>query len=91
VPPFSFLPLSTAPRTFRHFDLESRARETYERVRSWRLFVDRPLDWLTLLRLYYGNLIWLLPLVVFMPFLWRSRRTRFATILVTAIGAASLD
>jgi hypothetical protein len=90
VPPFSFLPLSTAPRTFRHFDLESRARETYERVRSWRLFVDRPLDWLTLLRFYYGNLIWLLPLVVFMPFLWRSRRTRFATILVTAIGAASL-
>ena len=90
VPPFSFLPLSTAPRTFRHFDLESRARETYERIRSWRLFVDRPLDWLTLLRFYYGNLIWLLPLVVFMPFLWRSRRTRFATILVTAIGAASL-
>jgi hypothetical protein len=90
VPPFSFLPLSTAPRTFRHFDLESRARETYERVRSWRLFVDRPLDWLTLLRFYYGNLIWLLPLVVFVPFLWRSRRTRFATILVTAIGAASL-
>ncbi|PYL69609.1 MAG: hypothetical protein DMF28_02685 [Verrucomicrobia bacterium] len=90
VPPFSFLPISTAPRTFRHFDLESRARETYERVRSWRLFVDRPLDWLTLLRFYYGNLIWLLPLVVFMPFLWRSRRTRFATILVTAIGAASL-
>lgn len=90
VPPFSFLSLSTAPRTFRHFDLESMARETYERVRSWRLFVDRPLDWLTLLRLYYGNLIWLLPLVVFMPFLWRSRRTRFATILVTAIGAASL-
>jgi hypothetical protein len=90
VPPFSFLPLSPAPRTFRHFDLESRARETYERVRSWSLLVDRPLDWLTLLRFYYGNLIWLLPLVVFMPFLWRSRRTRFATILVTAIGAASL-
>jgi len=35
VPPFSFLSLSTPPRTFRHFDLESRARETYERVRSW--------------------------------------------------------
>ena len=31
----------------------------------------RPLDWLTLLRCY-GSLIWLLPLVVFMPFLWRS-------------------
>jgi hypothetical protein len=90
VPPFSFMPISTVPRSFRHFDLESRARETYERVRSWRLFVDRPLDWLTLLRFYYGNLIWLLPLVVFMPFLWRSRRTRFATILVTVIGAASL-
>jgi hypothetical protein len=90
VPPFSFMPISTTPRTLRHFDLESRARETYERARSWRLFVDRPLDWLTLLRFYYGNLIWLLPLAVFMPFLWRSRRTRFAAILVAAIGAASL-
>jgi hypothetical protein len=90
VPPFSFMPISTTPRTFRHLDLESRARETYDRTRSWRLFIDRPLDWLTLLRYYYGNLIWLLPLVVFMPFLWRSRRTRFATILVTAIGAASV-
>ena len=90
VPPFSFIPISTTPRTFRHFDLESRARETYERARSWRLLVDRPLDWLVLLRFYYGNLIWLLPVVVFMPFLWRSRRTRFAAILVAVIGAASV-
>jgi hypothetical protein len=90
VPPFSFMPISTTPRTFRHFDLESRVRETYERVRSWHLLIDRPLDWLTLLRFYYGNLIWLLPLVGFMPFLWRSRRTRFAATLVAAIGAASV-
>ena len=90
VPPFSFMPISTAPRTFRHFDLESRTRETYESARSWRLLVDRPLDWLTLLRYYYGNLIWLLPLVAFAAFLWRSRRTRFAIILVSVIGAASL-
>jgi len=90
VPPFSFVPISTTPRTFRHLDLESRARETYDRTRSWRLFIDRPLDWLTLLRYYYGNLIWLLPLVVFMPFLWRSKRTRFAATLVAVIGAASV-
>jgi len=91
VPPFSLMPISTTPpRTFRHFDLESRARETYNRARSWRLFVDRPMDWLVLLRHYYGNFIWLLPLVVFTPFLWRSRRTRFATILVAVIGAASV-
>ena len=90
VPPFSFIPISTTPRTFRHFDLESRARETYERARSWRLLVDRSLDWLVLLRFYYGNLIWLLPVVVFMPFLWRSRRMRFAAILVAVIGAASV-
>jgi len=90
VPPFSFMPISTTPRTFRHFDLESRVRETYERVRSWRLFVDRPLDWLTLLRFYYGNLIWLLPVAVYTPFLWRSRRTRFAATLVLVIGAASV-
>ena len=48
VPPFSFMPISTTPsRTFRHFDLESRVQETYDRARSWRLLVDRPLDWLT--------------------------------------------
>jgi len=65
-------------------------RETYERVRTWRVFVDRPLDWLVLLRIYYGNLIWLLPLAAFAPFLWRSRRTRFAAMLVLVIGAASM-
>ena len=90
VPPFWFMPISTTPHTFRHFDLESRTLETYARVRSWRLFVDRPLDWLTLLRYYYGNLIWLLPLGAFMPFLWRSRRTRFPVILAAVIGAASV-
>jgi hypothetical protein len=90
VPPFSFMPISTAPRTFRPFDLESRERETYGRARSWRLFVDRPLDWLVLLRHYYGNLIWLLPLAVFTPFVWRSKRTRFATILAVLIMATSL-
>ena len=90
VPPFSIMPISTSPRTVRHFDLESRNRETYQRARSWRLLVDRPLDWLTLLRYYYGNLIWLLPLAVFAPFLWRSRRTRFAVVLVAVIGMASL-
>ena len=77
VPPFSIVPTSATPRTFRHFDMEVRNRETYERARSWHLFIDRPLDWLTLLRYYCGNLIWLLPVVVLMPALWRSRRTRF--------------
>jgi hypothetical protein len=43
-----------------------------------------------MLRYYYGNLIWLLPVVVFMPALWRSRKTRFAVILTAIIGAASL-
>ena len=52
--------------------------------------MDRPLDWLTLLRYYYGNLIWLLPLVAFAPFLWRSRRTRFAAILTAVIAAVSV-
>ena len=90
VPPFSFMPIATAPRTLRHFDLESRVRGTYERARSWRLFVDRPIDWLVLLRLYYGNLIWLLPIAAFAPLLWRSRRTRFAAILMGVIATASI-
>src|SRR5882724_3830068 len=90
VPPFSIVPISTTPRTSRHFDVESRNRETYERARSWRLFIDRPLDWLTVFRWYFGNLVWLLPLVVFMPGLWRSKRTRFVLILTAIIAAASL-
>jgi len=88
VPPFSFMPISTTPR--RHFDLDLRARETYDHARSWRLFVDRPRDWLILLRHYYGNLIWLLPLVAFAPCLWRSRRMPFAVILAVVIVAASM-
>jgi hypothetical protein len=90
VPPFSIVPISTSPRTFRHFDLESRNRGTYERARSWHLFIERPLDWLTLFRYYYGNLIWLLPVIAFIPALWRSRKTRFALMLTAIIGAASL-
>ena len=90
VPPFSFIPVSTTPRTFRHFYLESRMMGTYQRVRSWRLFVDRPVDWLVLLRIYYGNLIWLLPLAAFAPSLWRSRRTRAAAILIGVIAVVSL-
>ena len=90
VPPFSVVPISTTPRSLRRFDLESRNRETYERARSWYLLTDRPLDWLTLLRYYFGNLIWLLPVVVFIPALWRSNRTRFALILIVIIGVSSL-
>jgi len=90
VPPFSIVPISTTARAFRHFDLESRNRATYQRARSWHLFIERPLDWLTMLRYDYGNLIWLLPVIVFMPALCRSRRTRFTLILTAIIGAASL-
>jgi hypothetical protein len=90
VPPFWFIPISTTPRTFQHFDLESRVRKTYDRARSWRLMVDRPIDWFILLPGYYGNVIWLLPLAASAPFLWRSRRTRFATILTLTMAAASV-
>jgi hypothetical protein len=90
VPPFWFMPISTTLRTLRPFDLETRVRGTYDRARSWGLLADRPKDWLTLLPGYYGNVIWLLPLAVSAPLLWRSRRTRFAVILTLAFGAASL-
>jgi hypothetical protein len=90
VPPFSFIPLSTSPRTFQHFYLESRMLGTYQRARDWHLLVDRPIDWLVLLRIYYGSLIWLFPVAVFASSLWYSRRTRFATVLVVVIGVASV-
>ncbi len=93
VPPFWVVPISTTPRVFRHSDfemMEKGAREAHDRARSLRLLVDRPLDWLTLLRNYYGNLLWLLPVVAFAHLLWRSRRVRFAVVVVVVIGTASL-
>ncbi len=89
VPPFSFMPLSETSPEFRHFEIERWTRETYDRVRSWRVFVDRPLDWLTLLRVYYGNLIWLLPLAAFAPLFFQSHTTRFAAVVIGVIGMAS--
>jgi hypothetical protein len=89
-PPFSFIPIATAPRTLRPFDPGSRMRETYERARSWRVFLDRPMDWLTMLRYHYGNLIWVLPLAASIPLLSRSKRMRFPAILATVMGTASL-
>jgi len=88
VPRFWVMPISTAPK--RYFDLDSRMQKAYHRVRSWSFFEDRPIDWLVLLRIYCGNLIWLLPLAAFAPLLWRSKRTRFAAMLVLVIGAASI-
>lgn len=89
VPPFSFMSLSETPPEFRHLEIEQQTRDNYKRVHSWRILIDRPLDWLVLLRVYYGSLIWLIPLATFAPFVWRSRRTRFATILMVVVGIAS--
>ncbi len=89
-PPFSFIPISTVPRTLRPFGPRSRMRETYERARSWRVFLDRPMDWLTMFRYHYGNLIWVLPLAAAMPLLARSKRTRFPVVLAMVMGTASL-
>ena len=89
VPPFWFMPTSTPSKSFRHFDLESRTLDTYERARSWRPLVDRPEAWFVLLSGYYGNVIWLLPLAAGTSFLWRSRRIRFTVILTLAIVAVS--
>jgi len=90
VPPFWFMPTSTPAPGFQHFDPESRMLGTYERVRSLRLLVIRPVDWLILLSGYVGNVIWLLPLAAFATLLCRSRRTRFVIVLTLAMGAASL-
>src|SRR5262249_15593778 len=88
-PPFSFIPIAAAPRTLRPFDPGSRMLETYERARSWQVFLDRPMDWLTMLRYHYGNLLWVLPVVLCIPLLWRSKRTRFPAILATVMGTVS--
>jgi hypothetical protein len=90
VPPFSVIPIATAPRTLRPFDPESRMRQTYERARSWRVFLDRPMDWLTMPRYHYGNLIWMLPVVGCIPLLWRSNRTRLPAILAIVMYTVSL-
>jgi hypothetical protein len=89
VPPFWFIPTSTPSKGFRHFELESRTLDTYERARSWRPLADRPVAWFILLSGYYGNVIWLLPLAAFAPRLWRSRRIRFAVIVTLAMVVVS--
>ncbi len=90
VPPFWFMPSSSPAPGFAEFDLTSRTFDTYKRARSWRLLVDRPLDWLILLATYLGNLAWLFPPAAFAALVWHSRRTRFAMILALIMGAASL-
>jgi hypothetical protein len=89
-PPFSFIPVDTTSRTLRPFDPGLRMREAYERARSWRVFLDRPMDWLTMLLYHYGNLIWVLPLAASMPLLVRSKRTQFPLVLAMVMGTASL-
>ena len=90
IPPFSFMAISPTPSRPRQLTVEPNNRKSYERARSWHLIADRSLDWLTLLRYYYGNLIWLLPLTASISFLWRSSRTRLPLLLAVVFAAASL-
>ena len=48
------------------------------------------MDWLTMLRYHYGNLIWVLPLAASIPLLWRSKRMRLPAVLVMVMGTVSL-
>ena len=84
------MPTSTPSQGFQHFDPESRNVGTYEKARSWRLLVDRPLDWLILLSSHVGNVIWLSPLAAFAALVFRSRMTRFVIVLTLVMGTASL-
>ena len=90
VPPFWFMPTSTPSQGFQHFDLESRTPETYDRARSLRLLVDRPLDWLILLLRLRRQRDLAIASGGVRALLCRSRRTRFAIVLTLAMGAASL-
>ena len=91
VPPFSFMPISSAPRTFRHFDLESTVRETYETRAELAPLGGPPVGLahsaaISTTATSSGCCRWWRS----RRFLWRSRRTRFAIILVSVIGVASL-
>jgi hypothetical protein len=90
VPPFWFMPLSTPLAGYRPFDLKDRTLETYQDVQGGRVIIERARSWLVLLRIYYGNGIWLLPLVASGSWLLRSRRQRFIVMLIAVIVAASL-
>jgi hypothetical protein len=90
VPPFWFMPLSTPPGNFRPFDLRERTLETYKQVQGWRVVVDRAKAWPGVLRVYYGNGIWLLPLAGSALLLLFSRKLRFVVVLIAVVTAVSL-
>ena len=94
-PPFNVMTLTPASsRTFRHFDFEfldkGWALETWNTAHSWRFLIQRPRDWYQALKTILGSPLWILPLLVFAPRLFRSHRTRLPVWLIAAWLAGSL-
>ena len=95
VPPLSVLPLAPATsRTFRHFDLEwldkGYALDLWKKARTWSFIPKRAHDWYMVLKTILGSSLAIVPLLLFAPRLFRSRRTRFLMCLAAVAVAGSL-
>lgn len=95
VPQFNVLPLE-APGSikYRHVDLEWADQgwllNAYRKARSAQFPLVRLHDWYRTLQTNLGSVFFMIPLLGFLPRLWRSRKTRFLVGLAAVMVAGSL-
>jgi len=93
IPLFNFLPLQPAKihRTPVTYDLHQNwEREQWAKARTWQLIPIRLEDWKGVASTVLGSFLIGLPIVAFLPNLWRDRRIRLPLMCVMAALAGSL-
>ena len=92
VPPLTLMPLQPT-KFFRHYDLqlldEVWAREQNHKARSLQLIPMRTADMYQTGAIFFGDPLWLLPLIAFAPAWLRSKRTRLLSVLIGALLAGA--
>jgi hypothetical protein len=69
--------------------LERWEPERWSRARSWQLIPDRLNDWKSAGGTILGNIMMLVPLLAFLPWLWRDRRIRLPLTIIALVLAGS--
>ncbi len=93
IPLFSFQPLSHVsawPTTVMRDLHENWERKQWEESRTWKLIPARLQDWRTSIVLIFGNTIFVLPMLAFLPAMFRDRRIRLPLVCLLAVLAGSL-
>jgi hypothetical protein len=95
VPPLIVMPVEPA-KLFRHFDLQLLddlwVRDQNRRARSLEMIPMRGRDLIQTAGIFFGNPLWLMPLIALAAGWFRSKRTRLpAALAVTLIAAAAIE